>query len=63
MAEQLPVEALQIIEALPADGHTAGNISLRNRLGMSPDRYADAGAVLKALGLVVAGRGVARHAR
>jgi hypothetical protein len=48
---------MAIIAGLPADGHTTGNISLRNQLGMPPDCYADAGAVLKDLGLVVAGRG------
>jgi len=55
--EALPPEAMAILAGLPADGHTTGNISLRNQLGMPPDRYADAGAVLKDLGLVVAGRG------
>ncbi|MDA8071465.1 MAG: class I SAM-dependent DNA methyltransferase [Actinomycetota bacterium] len=55
--EALPPEAMAIIAALPADGHTRGNISLRDQLGVPPDRYADAATVLKDLGLVVAGRG------
>ncbi len=57
MAEQLPAEALHIIEALPADGSTSGNLRLRERVGLDPERYAEAAAKLKALGLVVAGRG------
>ncbi len=57
MADELPVGALQIIEALPADGSTSGNLRLRESLRLDPDRYAEASAALKALGLVVAGRG------
>ena len=57
VAEQLPAEVLQIIEALPADGSTSGNLRLRERLGLDPERYGEAVGSLKALGLVVAGRG------
>jgi len=57
MAEQLPADALKIIEALPADGSTMGNSRLRERLGLDPERYAEAAGRLKALGLAVAGRG------
>ena len=57
MAEQLPEEALEIIEALPADGSTSGNLRLRERLGLGAECYAAAAGALKALGLVVAGRG------
>ena len=57
MAEQLPTEALQIIDALPADGSTSGNLRLRERLGLDPEHYAEATGALKALGLVAVGRG------
>jgi len=57
VAEQLPAEALRIIETLPADGSGSGNLRLRERLGLAPERYAEAVGRLKALGLVVAGRG------
>jgi len=57
--EQLDSLGEAILAALPADGHTRGNIRLRNQLGVAPDRYADAATVLKDLGLVVAGRGAA----
>ena len=57
MAEELPADALRIIEALPVDASTVGNIRLRERLGLDPERYAEAAGRLKALGLVVAGRG------
>jgi len=57
VAEQLPAEALQIIETLPVDGSGSGNLRLRERLGLDPERYGEAAGSLKALGLVVAGRG------
>jgi len=57
VTEQLRIEALQIIEALPTDGSTSGNLRLRERLGLDPVRYSEATASLKALDLVVAGRG------
>jgi len=57
VTEQLPTEALRIIEALPADGSTSGNLRLRERLGLDPERYGEATGSLKALDLVVAGRG------
>ncbi len=57
VADELPADALQIVQALPADGSTSGNLRLRERLRLDPDRYAGASATLKALGLVVAGRG------
>ncbi len=57
MTDQLPADALKIIEALPADGSTMGNLRLLERLGMDPECYAEAAGRLKALGLVMAGRG------
>jgi len=57
MAEQLTVVALKIIETLPADGSAIGNVRLRERLGLDPERYAEAAGRLKALKLAVAGRG------
>jgi len=57
MAEQLPADALKIIEALPADGSTMGNSRLREHLGLDLERYAEAAGRLKALGLAVAGLG------
>jgi type I restriction enzyme M protein len=57
MAEQLPADALKIIEALPADGSPMGNSRLREQLGLDLERYAEAAGRLKALGLAVAGLG------
>ncbi len=57
MTEKLPAEALEIIEALPADGSTLGNGRLREQLGHRPNVYRDAAVRLKDLGLVMAGRG------
>lgn len=57
VAEKLSAEAIQIIEALPVDGATSGNLRLRERLGMDPERYREAAVEFKTLGLVIAGRG------
>jgi len=50
-------EEAMIIQAMPADGSSVGNIRLRARLGLDPERYVELTTELKALGLTVAGRG------
>ncbi|MGH9094560.1 MAG: hypothetical protein ACRDXE_05310, partial [Acidimicrobiales bacterium] len=57
MAERLSADAVAIIAALAPDGSTLGNIRLRRQLGLDAERCSGAAAELKALRLVVAGRG------
>jgi type I restriction enzyme M protein len=57
VAERLSADAVAIIESLPPDGSAVGNIRLRQQLGLVAERYSGAAIELKALGLVVAGRG------
>lgn len=57
MDEPLSDESLRILQALPADGTTVGNLRLREWLGLSADAYASEVARLKAGGFVVPGRG------
>jgi type I restriction enzyme M protein len=53
----LDPRAVAIIAALPEDGSSAGNIRLRNQLGLDPQRYTELVDILKDARLVVAGRG------
>jgi type I restriction enzyme M protein len=57
VTERLSTNAVAIIEALAPDGSTVGNIRLRQQLGLDAGPYSAAVVELKALGLVLAGRG------
>lgn len=50
-------EEAAIVQAMPADGSTVGNIRLRAQLGLDSERYAELTGELKALGLLAVGRG------
>jgi type I restriction enzyme M protein len=53
----LDADSLRVLRALPADRTFVGNGRLRDQLGLQPERYRKAAARLKALGLVLPGRG------
>lgn len=57
MDEPLSDDSLRILQALPPDGTSLGNLRLRERVGLAADGYVRGAAHLKAVGLVVAGRG------